>query len=59
VRTQVWQGLGTLLRDCEMEIYSWDLLSDFTTLGYLDCIWPYKRAQADGLRLVGPNRDTS
>ena len=28
VRSQVWRRLGTLLRGCEMEIYSWNLLSE-------------------------------
>ena len=32
VRSQVWQRLGTLLRGCEMEIYSWNLLSELTIL---------------------------
>ena len=32
VRSQVWQRLGTLLRGCEMEIYSWNLLSKLTIL---------------------------
>ena len=32
VRSQVWQRLGTLLRGCEVEIYTWNLLSDLSTL---------------------------
>jgi hypothetical protein len=46
-----------------MEIYSWDLLSDFPTLVICfgsDCIWPRKRAEADDdPHLAGLNRDTS
>lgn len=56
VRSQVWQRLGTLLRGCEMEIYSWNLLSEFPILViYLMVFLVLYAVEAFGLPMLGMN----